>query len=93
MCTGLNSDPYHSGDPCWASMAFCKPPPNLLVRIRKFFLAAWTERSNLNIGFEGWRHGIFIVCRRIEIRLRGQTFVLSFLFCRGVLPEWQSSEW
>ena len=93
MGTGLNSDPYKSGDPSWASMAFCKSPPNLRVRKRKFFSAASAVRSNSNIGFEGWRHGVAIVCRKIEIRPGGQTFVLSVSLCRGVLPEWRSSEW
>ena len=89
MCTGLNLDLYDRGDPSWASRAFCKSPSNLRVRTRKFFLAALTERSNSNIGFKGWRHGVAIVCCRIEMRLRGQTIVLSFLFHCRVLPKWR----
>ena len=31
--TGLNSEPYWSGDPFWAWRAWCRSPPNLCMRI------------------------------------------------------------
>ncbi len=58
---GLNSKPYDSGDPCWVWRALCRFPPNLRVRMMKFFLAASTDRLNLKIGFEGCWHGVAIV--------------------------------